>query len=191
MQVRVGTENGRDALFRGALKLVIQALAPSPASSLPVTSSLGGFEPGRFMSGLACDVSMPESRAVTIVHGEVAAASRAALIDAEAAYRAGDQTRLLGALRTLVAVVDAFPLPVGSPEAEMVGRTIQSQTTLEFRRSVFLAAGSVNLSIAPIIAEMMGFNPDQVMEQLKAQLSMYNNKSDNVEETTPSPLLPE
>ena len=72
----------------------------------------------------------------------------------------------------MVAILDAFQLPSGSAEAELVGRTIQAQTTLEFRRAVFLAAGSANLNIAPIVAEMMGFDPGQVMEQLKMQIAV-------------------
>ena len=166
-QVRPPTENGRDSIFRAVVRFALQAaLRPSPASDL------GGYEPGRFVSGLAHDLTVPSKRAIIITHGEVAATCRSALIDAEAAYRAADESRLLYSLGRMVAILDAFQLPSGSAEAELVGRTIQAQTTLEFRRAVFLAAGSANLNIAPIVAEMMGFDPGQVMEQLKMQIAV-------------------
>lgn len=167
IQVRPPTESGRDSIFRAAVRFAQQAaLRQSPANDL------GGYEPGRFVSGLANDLTVPAKRAITITHGEVAATCRAALIDTEAAFRAGDENRVLYSLGRMVATLDAFPLPPGSAEAELVGRTIQSQTTIEFRRAVFLAAGSNNLDIAPIVAEMMGFDPAQVMEQLKMSIAV-------------------
>jgi len=165
--IKPRTESGRDAILRTGIRYAIQAsLRPNPSSDL------GGYEPGRFVSGLAGDLAVPSKRAITITHGEVAATCRGALIDAEAAFRAGDQDRVLHSLGRLVATLAAFPLPQGSAEAELVGRTIQAQTTLEFRRAVFLAAGSADIQIAPIVAEMMGFDPGQVMEQLKMQISV-------------------
>jgi hypothetical protein len=167
ISIKPSTESGRDAILRAGVRFAMQAaLRPNPSSDL------GGYEPGRFISGLAGDLTVPSKRAITITHGEVAATCRGALIDAEAAFRAGDQNRVLFSLGRLVATLAAFPLPAGSAEAELVGRTIQSQTTLEFRRAVFLAAGSADTTIAPIVAEMMGFDPAQVMEQLKMQISV-------------------
>lgn len=167
ISVKPSTESGRDAILRAGVRFAMQAsLRPNPSNDL------GGYEPGRFISGLAGDLTVPSKRAITITHGEVAATCRGALIDAEAAFRAGDQNRVLISLGRLVATLAAFPLPQGSAESELVGRTIQAQTTLEFRRAVFLAAGSANIHIAPIVAEMMGFDPGQVMEQLKMQISV-------------------
>jgi hypothetical protein len=165
--IKPSTESGRDAILRAGVRFAMQAsLRPNPSSDL------GGYEPGRFISGLAGDLTVPSKRAITITHGEVAATCRGALIDAEAAFRAGDQNRVLYSLGRLVATLAAFPLPQGSAESELVGRTIQAQTTLQFRRAVFLAAGSADIHIAPIVAEMMGFDPAQVMEQLKMQISV-------------------
>ncbi len=167
ISVKPSTESGRDAILRAGVRFAMTAaLRQNPSSDL------GGYEPGRFISGLAGDLTVPAKRAITITHGEVAATCRGALIDAEAAFRAADQDRVLYSLGRLVATLASFPLPQGSAESELVGRTIQAQTTLEFRRAVFLAAGSADLQIAPIVAEMMGFDPNQVMEQLKMQISV-------------------
>ena len=88
------------------------------------------------------------------------------LDDAEAAYRAGKQDDMLRALYRIISTLAAFPLPPGSAEAELVGRSILQQTTLEFRRAVFLGAGSADLAVAPLVAEMLGFDPALVMPQL-------------------------
>lgn len=45
-------------------------------------------------------------------------------------------------------------------------------TSLEFRKAVFFSAGSVDLSTAPVVAEMLGFQPDLVMPQLIAQMQV-------------------
>lgn len=167
LQVKPRTENGRDAMLRAGVKYALELSysVENPASNL------GGYEPGRFISGLATDLGMPEKRAVTITHAEVAAACRSAIIDAEAGYRAQDNAGVFRALGRLVAMLKALPLPPGSPEAELVGRSIQAQTTLEFRRSVFLTAGSVDMAVAPVIAEMLGFDPSLVMPKLLTQMA--------------------
>ncbi len=92
------------------------------------------------MCGLAHDLGVPDAKVVTIVHAEVAALCRGALIDAEAAYRAikqGEAERqgdLLLALVRIAGALQAFPLPPGSAEAEMVAAGVVKQTTLEFRK---------------------------------------------------------
>lgn len=167
LQVRAHTESGRDAILRAAVRAAINA---SLRSSNPA-SALGGYEPGRFVSGLAHDLAVPDKRAVTIVHAEVAATCRGALIDAEAAYRIGSQDDLVRALQRLVVCLGAFPLPPGSPEAELVGRSFVKHATLEFRKAVFMGAGSYDLAVAPLVAEMLGFDPQLVMPQLLTQVA--------------------
>lgn len=163
--VRPHTESGRDAMLRAAVKYSIQQ-----ASQGRIGLELAGYEPGRFISGLATDLGVPEARAITITHAEVAATCRSALIDAEAAYRSGKAQELVQSLRRMVSTLQAFPLPPHSPEAELVGRSIQSQTTLEFRKAIFLAAGAVDVHQGPILAEMLGFEPSLVVPQLELEL---------------------
>ena len=160
IQVRPSTESGRDSMIRAS----VQAALERPGE-------LGTWEPARFVSGLAMDLGVPEKRAITIVHAAVAAACRSALIEAEVGFRAGNEEEILRSLGKMVSNLRSFPLPQGSPEAEMVGRAIQSQTSLEFRRAMFFAAGSSNLTTAPIIAEMLGFDPDLVMPNLLTQMA--------------------
>jgi hypothetical protein len=167
LKVKPRTENGRDAMLRAGVKYALE-LSYSVEKPAP---TLGGFEPGRFVSGLATTLDVPEARAITITHAEVAAACRSAMIDAEAGYRAQDNAGVFRALGRMVAMLKAFPLPPKSAETELVGRSIQAQTTLEFRRAVFLTAGSVDMAVAPVIAEMLGFDPALVMPQLLTQMA--------------------
>lgn len=167
LTVRASTESGRDAILRAAVRAGIEE---SLRSVNPATA-LGGYEPGRFVSGIASDLGVPEKRTITIVHAEVAATCRSSLIDAEAAYRARNESDLLRALRKMVLTLAAFPLPRGSAEAELVGRSLLKQATLEFRRAAFLGAGSADLATAPLVAEMLGFDPDLVMTELITKIA--------------------
>jgi len=106
---------------------------------------------------------------VTIVHAEVAAVCRAALIDAEAGFRAGNQADVLLALIKLAGTLQTFPLPPGSAEAELVAAGVVKQTSLEFRKAVFLEFGSFSPQLAALVAEILGFNPELVMPVLLQQ----------------------
>ena len=166
LQVRVPTEGGRDSLLKATIRYAMDAaLKDSPMSEL------GGYEPGQLVSGVACDLNVPMKRAVSFVQIQVASTCRSSLIEAEVAFRTKDQNRFDDALSRMILTLRAFPMPLGSPEAELVGRSIQGQTTLEFRRDVFLAVGFAALDVAPTVAELMGFEPAQVMEQLRMQVA--------------------
>lgn len=140
-------------------------------------SALGGYEPGRFVSGLATDLGVPDERAVTIVHAEIASTCRNALIDAEAAFRSQDERLVSKSLSKILHALQSFPIPSQSAEMEMVGRSVMRTTSLEFRKAVFFSAGAVDLSIAPVIAEMLGFQSELVMPQLVAQLQVMGNEN--------------
>lgn len=168
LTVTASTQSGRDSMLRMAVKHSLG----NPKSSL------AGYEPARFVSGLATDLGVPEERAITIVHAEIASLCRNALIDAEAAFRAGDEGLLSRSLSKIMHALQCFPLPSGSAEMEMVGRSVMRTTSLEFRKAVFFSAGSVDLSIAPVVAEMLGFQPDLVMPQLITQMQAMGNPSD-------------
>lgn len=169
LTVTASTQSGRDSMLRMAVK----------HSFGNPKSSLGGYEPSRFVSGLATDLGVPEERAITIVHAEIAAMCRNALIDAEAAFRAQDEGLLSRSLSKIMHALQSFPLPSSSAEMEMVGRSVMRTTSLEFRKAVFFSAGSVDLSIAPVVAEMLGFQPDLVMPQLITQMQVMSNPSDS------------
>lgn len=172
LTVTASTQSGRDSMLRMAVKHSLEH----------PKSSLGGYEPSRFVSGLAVDLCVPEDRAITIVHAEIASMCRNALIDAEAAFRAQDERLLSRSLSKILRALQSFPIPSGSAEMEMVGRSVMRTTSLEFRKAVFFSAGSVDLSIAPVVAEMLGFQPDLVMPQLIAhmQVMMKSASSDEV-----------
>ncbi|KAI8108229.1 hypothetical protein M9434_006258 [Picochlorum sp. BPE23] len=156
LTVTPSTQSGRDSMLRMAVK----------HSLLNPSSSLGGYEPARFVSGIASDLGVPQERAITIVHAEIASLCRNALIDAEAAFRSQDEPLLSRSLSKVIHALQNFPIPVGSAEMDLVGRSVMQSTSLEFRKAVFFSAGSIDMSIAPIIAEAVGFDPDLVMPQL-------------------------
>ncbi|PSC68311.1 hypothetical protein C2E20_8034 [Micractinium conductrix] len=164
-QVKPRTESGRDAMLRAA---VAAAMAAGQEGSFAM---LGGDHPAKFVCGLAHDLGVPEQRAITIVHAEVAARCRAALIDAEAAFRAGNQADLLMALVKMAGALQTFPLPAGSAEAELVAAGVVKQTSLLFRKAIFLEIGAVSPQLAALAAELLGFNPDLVMPELARQLA--------------------
>ncbi|KAI3435813.1 hypothetical protein D9Q98_001871 [Chlorella vulgaris] len=162
-QVKARTESGRDSMLRAGVRAAISA-AQEAAYSL-----LGGDMPAKFVCGLAHDLGVPDKRAATIVHAEVAAVCRSALIDAEAAYRAGNQSDILTALIRLAATLQTFPLPRGSAEAELVAAGIGKQTSLEFRKAIFFEFGEVSPDLAALAAELLGFDPQLVMPVLLEQ----------------------
>lgn len=168
LTVTTSTQSGRDSMLRMAVKHSLG----NPKSSL------AGYEPSRFVSGLATDLGVPQERAITIVHAEIASMCRNALIDAEAAFRAEDEGLLSRSLSKILHALQSFPLPSGSAEMEMVGRSVMRTTSLEFRKAVFFSAGSVDLSIAPVVAEMLGFQPELVMPQLITQMQLMSNPSE-------------
>lgn len=67
--------------------------------------------------------------------------------------------RLAGGLQT-------FPLPAGSAEAELVAAGVVKQTSLEFRRAIFMEFGAVSPALAALVAEQLGFDPALVMPEL-------------------------
>ena len=156
LNVTASTQSGRDSMLRMALKHSLE----NPKSSL------GGYEPSRFVSGIASDLNVPQDRAITIVHAEIASICRNALIDAEASFRSQDEGLLTRSLLKVIHALQSFPIPPGSPELEMVGRSILRTTSLEFRKAVFFTAGAADLTLAPVVAEIVGFDPELVMPQL-------------------------
>ena len=64
----------------------------------------------------------------------VAARLRSLLIDAAAACRKGDEFEELNQLVRVVGVLDKFPLPPSSPQADMIAAAVQQRATLQERQ---------------------------------------------------------
>lgn len=64
----------------------------------------------------------------------VAARLRSLLIDAAAAFRQGDELEVLNQLVRVVGVLERFPLPQGSPQADMIAAAVQQRATLPERQ---------------------------------------------------------
>ena len=121
VEVTAGS-SARDALYRGAVELVLrEAATPSGA--------LQGADLGALLSGLACDLGVPVARAGTLVAGCEAAAMRAALLDSLAQLRR-EGTSSLGVqqrLQQLAAQLVALPLPADAAEVELVAAGLESR----------------------------------------------------------------
>ena len=64
----------------------------------------------------------------------VAARLRSVLIDAAAAYRQGDEFEVLNQLVRVAGMLDRFPLPDRSPQADMIATAVQQRATLQERQ---------------------------------------------------------
>ena len=158
-------------MFRAGVLAAIQCVQEGS------NTMLSAYDPAGFVSGLASDLTVPQDKAINITHAEVAAAARALLIQAEAAHRAKDGTEILMVLVRLSGMLTMFPLPRNSAEAEMVAASTKSQAQWELRRAIFFVAGTVDKGTAPIVAEMLGFNPELVMPQLDKYLEEEERKA--------------
>jgi hypothetical protein len=171
LSVKPATESGRNSMFRAGVLAAIQCAQEGS------NTMLSAYDPAGFVSGLASDLTVPQDKAINITHAEVAAAARALLIQAEAAHRAKDGTEILMVLVRLSGMLRMFPLPRNSAEAEMVAASTKSQAQLELRRAIFFVAGTVDKGTAPIVAEMLGFNPELVMPHLDKYLEEEERKA--------------
>ena len=64
----------------------------------------------------------------------VAARLRSVLIDAAAAFRQGNEFEVLNQLVRVAGVLDRFPLPHSSPQADMIATAVQQRATLQERQ---------------------------------------------------------
>jgi len=160
--VKPNTEAGRDSIFRAG---VTEAMK----SSLENTDGgrLAGLKPQQFVAGFAKDLGIPLGRAVQIVHAEVASRVRGMIIDACAAKRSDNTTAEMEHLLRLAALLGQFPLPRGSAEGEVISASIVGKSGLPERQSIFLTFGSMEPLNAPLMAELLGFDPELVLPQLE------------------------
>jgi len=91
------------------------------ASSLPTASFV-------MLTGLV------DEKAGGMAVAVVSARLRSALIDAAAAYRQGNELEVLNELMRIVGVLDKFPLPPRSPQADMIATAVQQRATLPERQ---------------------------------------------------------
>ncbi|DBA73106.1 TPA: hypothetical protein ACH3X2_010045 [Trebouxia sp. C0005] len=164
--VKAQTPSGGDAIFRAGVEA-----AASAAMEAGEGASLGGNSPQRFVSGLAQDLGLADEKAGGMAVAVVSARLRSALIDAAAAYRQGNELEVLNELVRIVGVLDKFPLPPRSPQADMIATAVQQRATLPERQALFFTYGGMEPSTASLVAEMLGFNPDLVMPQLHHELT--------------------
>ncbi|KAL3159780.1 hypothetical protein ABBQ38_010187 [Trebouxia sp. C0009 RCD-2024] len=163
--VKAQTPSGGDAIFRAGVEAAVSA-AMEPGQG----ASLGGASPPRFVSGLAHDLGLADEKAGSMAVAVVAARLRSLLKDAAAASRKGDEIEELDQLVRVVGLLDKFPLPPSSPQADMIAAAVQQRATLQERQALFFTYGGMEPNTASVMAEMLGFNPDLVMPQLQIEL---------------------
>lgn len=157
VSVEPSTSAGRDSIFRTAVSAATSEVMQSRAGSI------AGMKPQQFLAAVSKCMGMPMKRAVQIVHAEVASRVRNMMIDACAARRAGNSAEHTQLMTKLSNLLESFPLPRNSAEGEVIASTISTKTTVEERKAIFLAVKAQSPSTAPLIAELLGFDPDLVL----------------------------
>ena len=77
---------------------------------------------------------LADEKAGSMAVAVVAARLRSILIDAAAAYRQGNEFEVLNQLVRVAGVMDKFPLPDRSPQADMIATAVQQRATLQERQ---------------------------------------------------------
>jgi len=151
--VSAGAATQRDAVYRAGVEAAIDA-ATSGSVAL-----LDGATPGRFVSALAGDLSVPQGRAVTMVHAGVAARTRGILVQAGAKLRQGDATGTLTGSLELGNLLQALPPGRGSAELDMVAQGVAKSFKREERQALldeFSAAAGPSAEVSALVKEALG-----------------------------------
>ena len=77
---------------------------------------------------------LADDKAGSMAVAVIAARLRSALIDAAAACRQGNEFEVLNQLLRIAGVLDKFPLPQKSPQADMIAAAVQQRATLPERQ---------------------------------------------------------
>lgn len=85
-------------------------------------------------SGVSMLAGLADERAGSMAVAVVSARLRSALIEAAAAYRQENEFEVLNELVYIAGVLDRFPLPPGSPQADMIATAVQQRATLPERQ---------------------------------------------------------
>lgn len=168
ISVTPSTDSGRDSIFRTGVNV---AAAEAMRSE---SGRLANLKPPQFVAGLAKDLGVHLGRASQIVHAEIASRVRSMIIDACAAKRSSNTAEHMQQMLRLSALLGQFPLPRDSAEGHIIAASISAKSTLEERQSIFLALGAMAPLHAPLVAELLGFDPELVLPRLEEHTRMIN-----------------
>ncbi|XP_020111577.1 uncharacterized protein LOC109726414 isoform X1 [Ananas comosus] len=135
VKVSFGTENVRDSFYRTAVDFVLDACsrAVQPIDKIQIN----GEEPRIFISGLAHDIGLQNTRAATLIRAAVAARTRACFLQCWALEVQGKRFEALDELRKICSIHQIFPPEEQSPEMEMVASGLKRNLREDQREHLF------------------------------------------------------
>ncbi|URE40444.1 hypothetical protein MUK42_06154 [Musa troglodytarum] len=126
------TANARDSFYRASVDFVLnscsRAIIPSDKPRI------GGEDVRQFIAGLAINIGLTNSRAITLVSAAVAARTRSCFLQCWAFEVQGKRTEALEELLKICLIHRTFPPEEHSAEMEMVGSGLKRHLTIEQRR---------------------------------------------------------
>ncbi|THU46174.1 hypothetical protein C4D60_Mb09t02170 [Musa balbisiana] len=126
------TANARDSFYRASVDFVLnscsRAIIPSDKPRI------GGEDVRQFIAGLAVNIGLTNSRAITLVSAAVAARTRSCFLQCWAFEVQGKRTEALEELLKICLIHRTFPPEEHSAEMEMVGSGLKRHLTIEQRK---------------------------------------------------------
>ncbi|XP_064937847.1 uncharacterized protein LOC135592364 isoform X1 [Musa acuminata AAA Group] len=126
------TANARDSFYRASVDFVLnscsRAIIPSDKPQI------GGEDVRQFIAGLAVNIGLTNSRAITLVSAAVAARTRSCFLQCWALEVQGKRTEALEELLKICLIHRTFPPEEHSAEMEMVGSGLKRHLTIEQRK---------------------------------------------------------
>nr|CAD1837001.1 unnamed protein product [Ananas comosus var. bracteatus] len=135
VKVSFGTENVRDSFYRTAVDFVLDACSRAVQSINKI--QINGEEPRIFISGLAHDIGLQNTRAATLIRAAVAARTRACFLQCWALEVQGKRFEALDELRKICSIHQIFPPEEQSPEMEMVASGLKRNLREDQREHLF------------------------------------------------------
>ncbi|RRT34177.1 hypothetical protein B296_00054321, partial [Ensete ventricosum] len=126
------TANARDSFYRASVDFVLnscsRAIIPSDKPQI------GGEDVRQFIAGLADNIGLTNSRAITLVSAAVAARTRSCFLQCWAFEVQGKRAEALEELLKICHIHQTFPPEEHSAEMEMVGSGLKRHLTIEQRK---------------------------------------------------------
>ncbi|KAG9447114.1 hypothetical protein H6P81_013242 [Aristolochia fimbriata] len=137
--VSFDTTNSRDSFYRASVEFILDICR----RSRPDTMQVDGEGPREFLSGLADNIGLENTRAATIISAVVAASTRSAFLQAWAYEVQGKRPEALNLLSNMCNIHLMFPPEENSPEMEMVAYGLAKHLKVEQKEHLFKLLGKV------------------------------------------------
>ncbi|CAN1833507.1 hypothetical protein LINPERHAP1_LOCUS33798 [Linum perenne] len=143
VKVSFDTTNTRDALFRALIDFVLNMCSSNPSNNNALEIDGEGVQ--QFISGLAENIGLENTRAARIVSAAVAARTHSCFLQAWAFDVQGKHSEAVSELLSISSILKTFPPDESSPEMEMVAEGLGKHLKMEQREALmamFVAACS-------------------------------------------------